>query len=547
MKYSNEFWGLIGKKYLSWLSPWEILQKGDFENLPVQWFVGGKLNACFNCIDRHLPKHAKKIALIWEGNEPHENLQINYQTLYNKTCQMANLLKAFGVQKSDVVCIYLPMIPEAIYAILACSRIGAIHNVVFGGFSADALANRIHDSQAKLVITSNLSPRGDKKIAFKKNVDLALLTCPSVKNVLVIEHLKASTPMQASRDFWYHEEIQNMSDDCPIEWVDATDPLFILYTSGSTGKPKGIVHATGGYLSYVAYTYDVIFQNQNLNKIHWCTADIGWITGHSYLVYGPLLNAATTVMYEGIPSYPDFSRYWQIIDHYQISNFYTAPTVLRSLRHEGDHWIAPYSLQSLELIGSVGEPINPDIWIWFFDRIGKKRCPIVNTWWQTETGGVLISSSSQNLNSSPGAAGFTMRGIEVYIDSDQMLYIKKPWPGMMQTVFNDFQRFQSQYFSNPLLGYLSGDSAFLNNNQEYIIKGRVDDVIKVSGHRLGSEELESATITHPQVSESAAIGIPHEIKGESILIFAVAFPGTIVNQDLNHTTSSKKNRANCYR
>ncbi|HBB53747.1 MAG TPA: acetate--CoA ligase [Legionellales bacterium] len=529
----SSFWAMIAQKYLYWHQPWEITQKGDFENLPIDWFVNGKTNASYNCIDRHLPDHAEKIAILWEGNETHQSQAISFQILHEKTCQMANLLKKLGIKKGQVVCIYLPMIPEAIYAILACSRIGAIHNVIFGGFSAEALESRIQDSQAQLVITTNISPRGDKRIAFKNNVDNALTTCPTVKNVLVIEHLKEKTSMQSPRDTWYHEHIDMMQKTCPVEWLDAQDPLFILYTSGSTGKPKGIVHAMGGYLTYVAYTFDIIFKPRP-DKKHWCTADIGWITGHSYLIYGPLLNAATTVMYEGVPNYPNFSRYWQIIDKYQIENFYTAPTVLRSLRHEGEQWISPYSLKSLELIGTVGEPINPDVWTWYFETIGKKRCPVINTWWQTETGGALIYTSPDHLLASPGSAGLTMQGIEALIDEENLLYITKPWPGMMKTIFNDLQRFKNQYFAQPQKGYLTGDSAFLNEKNEYIITGRVDDVIKVSGHRLGSEELESAAISHPAVSESAVIGIPHSIKGEAIIVFAVAYPDIVISSQLTH-------------
>jgi acetyl-CoA synthetase len=526
------FWGKTALKYLHWQKKWLLTQSGDFQNLPIEWFVDGQTNASYNCIDKHLPQHANKTAIIWEGNEPSQSQYISYQELHDKTCQMANLLKSFGIKKGDVVCIYLPMIPEAIYAMLACARIGAIHNVIFGGFSSQALENRINDSNTKLIITANHCPRGGKVIAFKENVDAALKNCPSIQNAIVIKHLDHDTQMQAKRDHWYHELINQFPNTCEVEWVNAQDPLFILYTSGSTGKPKGIVHATGGYLTYVALSYDHLFQHQP-HKIHWCTADIGWITGHSYMLYGPLINAATTVMYEGVPNYPDFSRYWQIIDKHQIHNFYTAPTVLRSLRHEGEHWIKPQQLKSLELLGSVGEPINPDVWQWYFDKIGQKRCPIINTWWQTETGGVLLSAEAILHSTTPGSVGKPFQGIETHIDEEGMLYIRKPWPGMMKTIFNDDKRFQEQYFSTPEKGYLTGDSAYQLENEEFVVNGRLDDVIKVSGHRLGSEEIESAAVSHPLVNEAAAIGIPHDIKGEGIVVYVVCFPDTIIDNHFN--------------
>lgn len=523
-----EFWADMAHKHLYWQAPWANILQGDFHDPPLQWFVDGQTNACYNCIDRHLDKHAKKTAILWEGNEIHQSQDISYQMLYENTCQMANLLKHFGVERGDVVCIYMPMIPEAIYALLACSRIGAIHNVIFGGFSADALENRIADSKAKFIITCNAAPRGNKIIPFKSQIDLALKNCPNVRKTLVIQHLKDDSPMMANRDYFYHEHIHQMPKDCEITWMKSQAPLFILYTSGSTGKPKGIVHQTGGYLTYVAYTYETLF-GQNPNAIHWCTADIGWITGHSYLVYGPLLNAGTTLIYEGVPNYPNYSRYWQIIDKYQVQNFYTAPTLLRSLRHEGPNWITPYQLDSLRLLGSVGEPINPDVWQWYFKIIGKKRCPLINTWWQTETGGILMSASPLEKETLPGSVGRPLRGIEPYIDADGMLYIQQPWPGMMSTIFNDDERFKRQYLNQAHLGYLTGDSAYQHEQGEYVINGRLDDVIKVSGHRLGSEELESTAVSHPKVNESAVIGIPHPIKGESIIVFAVAYPHTKID------------------
>lgn len=529
-----EFWADIAHKHLYWQTPWTHILQGNFHTPPLHWFVDGQTNACYNCIDRHLEKHAQKTAVIWEGNEIHQSQNISYQMLYENTCQMANLLKYFGVEKGDVVCIYMPMIPEAIYALLACSRIGAIHNVIFGGFSADALENRIADSKAKLIITCNAAPRGDKIIPFKSQVDLALKNCPSVKKVLVIQHLNEDSPMLSNRDYFYHDYIFQMSKNCEVTWMKSQDPLFILYTSGSTGKPKGIVHQTGGYLTYVAYTYAILFA-QDANALHWCTADIGWITGHSYLVYGPLLNAATTLIYEGVPNYPNYSRYWQIIDKYQVQNFYTAPTLLRSLRQEGPDWITPYRLDSLKLLGSVGEPINPDVWQWYFDVIGKKRCPLINTWWQTETGGVLMSASPLENETLPGSVGKPLEGIEPYIDADGMLYIQHPWPGMMSTIFNDNERFKKQYLSQAHLGYLTGDSAYQLEQGEYVINGRLDDVIKVSGHRLGSEELESSAVSHPAVNESAVIGVPHPIKGESIIIFAVAYPHTKIDTSLSES------------
>ena len=526
----NVFFDIQARKFLDWFEPWKHVIHGHFQQPPVHWFVNGQLNMSHNCIDRHLPHHANKKALIWEGNSPDESQSYTYLQLHEHVCAMANILKSYGIKKGDVVCIYMPMIPEAIFAMLACTRIGAIHNVIFGGFSSQSLANRIQDSSAKILITANASYRGKKLIPFKTIADEAILSCPSIKNVLVVKRIDVSCQMIPYRDHWYHDALNSVDSNCPPEPMLSQDPLFILYTSGSTGKPKGIVHSTGGYALHVAMSYYYLFNHQDYTT-HWCTADIGWITGHSYAVYGPLLNAATTVIYESIPSFPDYSRYPAIIERYQINNFYTAPTVLRSLRHEGEQWIKPFNLNSLELLGSVGEPLNPDVWLWFFETMGQKQCPIVNTWWQTESGGILLSPLPSDSVFIPGSAGRPFFGVSPLITESKKLYIQKPWPGMLNTIFNHHQVFIDTYFQEPHLGYLTGDGAYIDED-EYQITGRLDDVIKVSGHRLGTEELESAFIHHQAVSEAAVIGIPHSLKGEGIIAFLILRKNQLTNAEL---------------
>jgi len=527
------FWKNQSSKFISWIEPWSQLSQGSFRDLPVDWLSDGSLNITANCVDRHALANPDKIAILWEGNTPGEDLKISYQHLLEAVCRMANIIKGFGIKKGDVVCLYLPMIPEAIYAMLACARIGAIHNVVFGGFSAESLQKRILDSGAKLVITSNVAYRGNLVLPFKEIVDRALSNCPLViENVLVIKRAEYPTNMEDKRDYWYHEYLTTASSACPPEPMKSNDPLFILYTSGSTGSPKGILHSCGGYALYTATTYYYLF-NHHHQTIHWCTADIGWITGHSYLVYGPLLNGATIVVYEGVPNYPNFSRLWQIIDKYQVTNFYTAPTLIRTLRYEGEQWIANYKLTSLEILGSVGEPINPDVWLWFFKTIGKERCPIVNTWWQTEAGGVLLSAFPSDSYFVPGSVGKPFFGIKPLISNDNSFYIEKPWPGLMKTIYKAPERMKNGYFMEPEIGYKTGDSAYRDDEQALFIGGRIDDVIKVSGHRLSSEELESALIKHSAVAEAAVTGEPDDITGEKLIAFITPHKEVVITPELN--------------
>ena len=537
----EKFWGEQAHKFISWSKPWEAVTKGDFNSLDVNWFINGKLNACYNCVDRHLAKNKDKVAIIWEGNDPKNSKKITYNELYKQVCKFANVLKKLNIKKGDRVCIYLPMIPEAIIAILSCARIGAIHNVVFGGFSAEALKTRILDSDCRLLITADQGVRGEKTIPLKANCDLALETCPDVTHSIIIKHTGSKINWDKDRDRWYHEEMDSVNDICPIEEMDANDPLFILYTSGSTGKPKGILHSTGGYLLYVAMTHHYIF-DYHQNDIFWCSADLGWITGHSYLVYGPLANGATTLLFEGVPNYPSFSRYWEIIDKHRVNIFYTSPTAIRALRREGDEWVTKTNRSSLKLLGTVGEPINPDAWEWYFNIVGEKRCPIVNTWWQTETGGILLSEFPGATPLMPGSVGWPFFGIAPEIvdtqgntvkDNEQgRLIIKKPWPGCMQTIYGNHDRFINAYFRDVPGNYLTGDVAYVTQEKNYWIIGRSDDVIKVSGHRISTEEIESALVSHPGISEAAVIGIPHEIKGESIYAFVTPMININTNDSL---------------
>ena len=516
------FWDMQAKHYLHWIKPWNKIIHGDLSSPPIQWFVGGELNICYNAVDRHLKDKANDIAIIWEGNEACENQSISYQALYHHVCQMANLFKSLDIHKGDTVCIYMPAIPEAIYAMLACARIGAIHNVIFGGFSPQSTHKRIENSKAKLVVTVDASNRGDKLIEFKKNIDQSLENSTSVKHVVVVQRLKIPCEMQNNRDVFYHEEAPKLAKDCPITPVEAGHPLFILFTSGSTGEPKGILHQSAGYALYAAITYDYLFNHRHQHR-HWSTADIGWITGHTYQVYGPLLLGATTFVYEGIFNHPNDSRYWQIIDKYQIDNFYTAPTILRTLRLSGNASIKPFKLDSLKILGSVGEPLNPEVHTWFKKYIGKNKCPIINTWWQTETGGALLTTFPGFKQDVPGSVGKPFLGIIPHITENNMLYITNAWPGMMLSIYQNTARFINDYLSNPKVGYLTGDAASIDNFGHYHIKGRLDDVINVSGHRIGSGELENALLTHPKIAEAAVIGIPHMIKGEAIMAFIVTF------------------------
>ncbi len=524
----EKFWGEQAKKFITWSAPWENVLSGDFKQLNTEWFQHGKLNACYNCVDRHLSTRADQPAIIWEGDHPDFSLTLTYAELHKKVCRFANVLKKFNVKKGDRVCIYLPMIPEAVIAMLACARIGAVHSVVFAGFSPESLKNRILDADCRLVITANESVRGSKIIPLKKNVDAALTQCPAVETVLVVQRTQTTVAWNFSRDHWVHEEIKTVTDDCPCEEMDANDPLFILYTSGSTGKPKGILHVTGGYLVYVAMTFKMIFDYQP-DDVYWCTADVGWITGHSYGVYGPLCNGAISLIFEGVPNYPTASRFWEVIDQHLVNIFYTAPTAIRALRQEGDDFVTSTSRRSLKLLGTVGEPINPDVWQWYFDVVGERRCPIVDTWWQTETGGILISPLPHITTLKPGSATKPFFGIAARVVDDQgqvapvntmgKLVITQPWPGMMKTVYNDHDRFYKNYFQEFPGYYFTGDDARCDEDGYFWITGRNDDVLKISGHRIGTGEVENALLTHPDVAEAAVVGVPHAIKGESIYAF----------------------------
>jgi acetyl-CoA synthetase len=531
----KNFWSEQAEKFVTWFKRWDETVTGDFTKLNVQWFTSAKLNACYNCVDRHLEKRAKQTAILWEGDDPHNSKKITYAELYEQVCRFANVIKKQGIKKGDKVCIYLPMIPEVAVAMLACARIGAVHTVVFAGFSAEALKTRINDANCKLIITANEGLRGDKIIPLKEKVDEALVNDKNNRKVIVIQHTTSEVPMDAKRDTWYHDAIKTVNSSCPCEMMDAQDSFFILYTSGSTGQPKGILHTLGGYLVYTAMTHKYLF-NYHDGDIYWCTADVGWITGHSYAIYGPLCNGATTLLFEGVPSYPSPSRVWEIIDKHQVNIFYTSPTAIRALRHEGDDWVIKSSRKSLKLLGSVGEPINPDVWDWYFDIVGEKRCYIVDTWWQTETGGALISPIPGVTPLKAGSAGFPFFGIlpaivddhgnEVAANQMGKLIIKQAWPGMMYTIHGNRERFEKGYFKEFPGNYLTGDDAKRDEDGYYWVVGRNDDVIKVSGHRIGTGEVESAFLTHPAVSEVGVVTIPNDIKGESIYAFVTLKPGT---------------------
>ncbi len=528
----EDFWAQQAKQFLDWEQEWTSVLSGSIAQHNVSWFDGAKLNACYNCLDRHLPQRAGQTALIWEGDEPSQTKIINYKQLHDEVCRFANVLKELGAARGERVCIYMPMIPEAIVAMLACARIGAIHSVVFGGFSARALKNRINDAQCCLVVTADESIRGGKHTPLKANVDSIIAACPSVKHVIMVANSGCKLDLQ-SHDICYHDAIKSASPECPCSTMDANDPLFILYTSGSTGKPKGILHSTGGYLLYAAMTFKLVF-NYVDGDIYWCSADIGWITGHSYIVYGPLANGATSVIFAGTPNYPTPARCWQVIDKHKVNRFYTAPTTIRTLMRSGDKWVTQTNRRSLKLLGSVGEPINPEVWLWYYRVVGEERCPIVDTWWQTETGGIMISPLPGATPLKPGAASWPFFGIVPEIVDDTgnpakpqsdtgntcgNLVIRQPWPGMLQTVYNDQQRFIETYLS-PYPGmYFTGDGAYRDRDGYYWLAGRVDDVINVSGHRLDTAEIESAIVAHPEISEAAVVGYPHAIKGEGICAY----------------------------
>jgi acetyl-CoA synthetase len=537
----NQFWAEQANKFITWYEPWDKVLSGSFKNQDVVWFQNAKLNACYNCLDRHLPTRAQQTALIWEGDEAGDIKKMTYAQLHEEVCRFANALKQLGAEKGDRICIYLPMIPEALVAILACVRIGAVHSIVFGGFSADALKTRIDDAECKIVITADAGFRGKKIIPLKKSVDVALQNSEYVQKLVVVKHTDEAIAWHKGRDLWYHEIIAKASSECEPEIMDAEDPLFILYTSGSTGKPKGILHTHGGYLVFAAVTFYYIFDYHE-QDIYWCTADIGWITGHTYTVYGPLLNGGTTLIFEGTPTYPTFARYWEVIDRHQVNIFYTSPTAIRALRREGDNWVKKTSRSSLKLLGSVGEPINPDVWEWFYEVVGDSRCPIVDTWWQTETGGILITALPGVTPLVAGAAAWPFFGVvpavvddeghEVAPDVMGKLVIKQPWPGIMQTVYKHRERFVKTYFQEFPGNYLTGDDARCDEQGYYWITGRNDDVLKISGHRIGAGEVENALLQLASIAEAAVVAVPHVIKGEAIYAFVTPKAGVVVSDAL---------------
>jgi len=543
IKDPDGFWAEQAKQFVTWIKPWTKVSDWSFDakNLHIRWFEGAKLNVAYNCLDRHLEKRGNQTAILWEGDDPKEDKKITYRELHEEVCKVGNVLKSRGVKKGDRVCIYMPMIPEAAVAMLACARIGAIHSVVFGGFSPESLKDRILDSDCRVVITADDGIRGGKKIPLKDNTDAALAKCPNVHTVLVVKRVGDKVAWNDKRDVWYHELMAKASADCPPEEMDAEDPLFILYTSGSTGKPKGVLHTTGGYLTYVAMTHKYIFDYHD-GDIFWCTADVGWVTGHSYIVYGPLANGAITMMFEGVPNYPSASRFWEVIDKHKVNIFYTAPTAIRALMREGDAPVKKTSRASLKLLGTVGEPINPEAWEWYHRVVGDGKRPIVDTWWQTETGGILITPLPGAIDLKPGSATKPFFGVDpAIVDADGKelegecsgnLVIKRPWPGMMRTVYGDHQRFVDTYFKSYPGKYFTGDGARRDKDGYYWITGRVDDVLNVSGHRLGTAEVESALVLHHAVAEAAVVGFPHDIKGQGIYCYVTLKVGVQPSEEL---------------
>ena len=530
------FWENAAER-ISWYESWNAVSNHDFVNGKIEWFAGGKLNACYNCIDRHIEQgHGEKTAIIWEGNDPNQSRKYSYNDLLKEVSRFSNALKELGVQKGDRVCLYMQMIPELAIAVLACARIGAVHSVVFGAFSSDSLKERINDSKCKILVTQDTGVRGTKQnIPMKLNADNAVLDTPSIEHVIVVSRTGEPIEMDSNRDIWWHEAISNVSSKCDPEIMDAEDPLFILYTSGSTGKPKGVLHTTGGYLTYVSLTHELIF-DYHPNDIYWCTADLGWITGHSYIIYGPLSNRATTLMFEGVPNYPDFGRFWDVVDKHKVNQFYTAPTALRALMKEGDEWVKSRDLSSLKLLGTVGEPIKEPEWKWYFSIVGNGNCPIVDTWWQTETGGILISPFPGATPTKPGSATLPFFGVQPVLLSEEgneisgndvsgLLALKTSWPGQMRTIYGDHARFIEVYFSQFPGYYFTGDGAKRDEDGYYWITGRVDDVLNVSGHRIGTAEVEGAIGKADGVAEAAVVGFAHDIKGQGIYAFVTLMTG----------------------
>ena len=537
------FWANVAER-ITWYKKWDTVREYDFVNANIKWFDGGKLNACYNCLDRHVEAgHGDATAIIWEGNSPDEDKTFTYSELLEQVKRFANVLKAQGVRKGDRVCIYLQMVPELTIAMLACARIGAVHSVVFGAFSADSLRDRINDSECKLLITQDTAFRGDRSgIPMKANGDAAVVECPSIEGVIVVRRTGDPVDFDPSRDVWWHDAMANADDECPPEEMDAEDPLFILYTSGSTGQPKGVLHTTGGYLVYTSFTHEIVFDYHE-GDVYFCAADIGWITGHSYIVYGPLSNRAITLMFESIPTYPDFGRYWQVIGKHQVNLFYTAPTALRALMKEGNDWVTKHSRSTLRLLGTVGEPIKEPEWLWYYNVVGDGRCPIVDTWWQTETGGILMTPLPGATPLKPGSATLPFFGIEPVILDEEgkevegnpargYLCIKTAWPGVMRTVYGNHERFRETYFDRFPGYYMTGDGTLRDEDGYYWITGRVDDVLNISGHRLGTAEVEGAIGQHETVAEAAVVGYPHEIKGQGIYAYVTLMSGVSPSDEI---------------
>lgn len=537
----DAFWAQQANQFLTWEQPWDRVCEYDLRKGDARWFEGGKLNVTVNCIDRHLETRGDQVAIIWEGDEPSDDKKVTYRELHVQVCRLANVLKARGVKKGDRVCIYMPMVVEAAYAMLACARIGAVHSVVFGGFSPDALKDRILDSDCQTLITADEGVRGGKKIPLKANADKALASCPNVQTCLVVQRTGGDISWTEGRDIWYHEAVATAEDTCAPEIMDAEDPLFILYTSGSTGKPKGVLHTTAGYLLQAAITHKYVFDYQE-GDIYWCTADVGWVTGHTYIVYGPLANGGITLMFEGVPTYPTASRFWEVVDKHQVNTFYTAPTAIRALMGGGDDLVTKTSRSSLKLLGTVGEPINPEAWEWYYRVVGESRCPIVDTWWQTETGGHMLTPLPGATALKPGSATVPFFGVQpVLLDGDGKeiegagegsLAIKASWPGQIRTVYGDHQRLVDTYFSTYPGYYFTGDGARRDEDGYYWITGRVDDVLNVSGHRMGTAEIESALVLHDKVAEAAVVGYPHDIKGQGIYCYVTLMSGQTPSDEL---------------
>ncbi len=540
MNEPDAFWAEQAETFIDWEKKWDKVSDVDFAKGKIAWFEGATLNVSYNCLDRHLPERADQVAIIWEGDDPNSSESITYSQLHEKVCKFSNGLKELGVVEGDRVCLYMPMILEAAIAMLACARVGAIHSVVFGGFSPDALRDRILDSKCKIVITADEGVRGGKPIPLKANVDQATRDCDCVGAIVVVERTGGKVTW-SERDIWYHDLMKNASPEYPCEMFNAENPLFILYTSGSTGKPKGVLHTSGGYLLYAAMTHKYTFDYQE-GDIYWCTADVGWVTGHSYIVYGPLANGATTVMFEGVPNYPDASRFWQVVDKHQINIFYTAPTAIRALMGAGNELVQKTSRSSLRILGTVGEPINPEAWEWYYHIVGEDRCPVVDTWWQTETGGHMITPMPFATPLKPGSASKPFFGIEPQVVSESgevlegeasgILVLARSWPGQMRTLYNNHERFMEAYFSTYPGKYFTGDGVKRDSDGYYWITGRVDDVLNISGHRLGTAEIESALVLHSKVSEAAVVGMPHEIKGQGIYAYVSLMAGTEGNENL---------------